>query len=309
MRTRRRSTSDAGRLDARRLARGTMLIDTLDVDRSIASRDTNDAAAALHPDEDTRAARQPGREDLRQRHACAGPDEPQIQRGDFISLLGPSGCGKSTLLKMFAGLRAAVGRRRSAGAGAISPSTMPGRRSAMVFQDADADAVGARGRQRAPAARPVAARRARAAPMRGRARRWRRSGSASSAQSYPRELSGGMQMRASIARALATEPDVLLMDEPFGALDEFTRNRLDADLRALWARARPDGGVRHAQHLRGGLPVDARGGDGGAPGTRDRRRCRSTADVRATRRCARVAALHRLLPRSSPRCWSAATQC
>ncbi|MDQ8021548.1 MAG: ABC transporter ATP-binding protein [Moraxellaceae bacterium] len=156
----------------------------------------------------------------------------RVQRGDFISLLGPSGCGKSTLLKMYAGLEApSHGHLRWAGADAPGKS---GLKTAMVFQEATlmpwADVAT---NVRLPldlAGVP----KAESEPRVQRA--LEQVGLGKFGKSYPRELSGGMQMRVSIARALATEPDVLLMDEPFGALDEFTRNKLDADLRGLWAQ-------------------------------------------------------------------------
>ncbi|GAB7549271.1 ABC transporter ATP-binding protein [Cupriavidus sp. 8B] len=162
-----------------------------------------------------------------------------IKPGEFVSLLGPSGCGKSTLLKLFAGLETpSAGHMRWWGNPSLPTATncatnSAGRTLAMVFQEATlmpwarvADNV------RLPL---DLVRMPRAEADERVQRALALVGLGRFAAVYPRELSGGMQMRVSIARALATNPDLLLMDEPFGALDEFTRNKLDADLRALWA--------------------------------------------------------------------------
>ena len=154
-----------------------------------------------------------------------------VRDGEFLTLLGPSGCGKSTLLRLIAGLLAPSG-------GAIAQPRDDGepRRLAFVFQHPTLMPWGSVARNvRLPldlagVARGEADRRVRAA--------LELVGLAEFARVYPRELSGGMQMRASIARALVTAPRLLLMDEPFGALDEITRNRLDCDIRELWARQR-----------------------------------------------------------------------
>jgi NitT/TauT family transport system ATP-binding protein len=147
-----------------------------------------------------------------------------VQPGEFVTLLGPSGCGKSTLLKMVAGLL-----KPTSGRIALSSQQL-----SFVFQEATlmpwADV---QTNVRLPldlAGMPRAQANARvdeALQLVGLSR---------FAKQRPRELSGGMQMRVSIARGLVTQPKLLLMDEPFGALDEITRNRLDADLLELWQR-------------------------------------------------------------------------
>jgi NitT/TauT family transport system ATP-binding protein len=159
-----------------------------------------------------------------------------VGRGEFVSLIGPSGCGKSTLLRLIAGLgQVSSGTiqwplsRRAAGGEPI-------RDLGFVFQDPTlmpwatvADNV------YLPLKLSGVSRRD-ARPRIEEALAMVKLGSF--AQAYPRELSGGMKMRASIARALIVKPKVLLMDEPFAALDEITRFRLNNDLLRLWQEQR-----------------------------------------------------------------------
>lgn len=156
-----------------------------------------------------------------------------VQAGEFVTLLGPSGCGKSTLLKMVAGLlapsdgRILLSRKRIDDA-AVDPAL------SFVFQEATLMPwASVAANVRLPldlAGVPRAEADARVDEALALV------GLSAFGQQRPRELSGGMQMRVSIARGLVTRPQLLLMDEPFGALDEITRNKLDDDLLALWQR-------------------------------------------------------------------------
>jgi NitT/TauT family transport system ATP-binding protein len=156
-----------------------------------------------------------------------------MARGEFVTLLGPSGCGKSTLLKMVAGLLAPTRGRILLSGQALQGKAVDHGLS-FVFQEAtlmpwaDVQTNVRLPLDLAGVPRPQANERVMQALQ--------LVGLASAARQRPRELSGGMQMRVSIARGLVTQPRILLMDEPFGALDEITRNRLDADLLALWQR-------------------------------------------------------------------------
>ena len=156
-----------------------------------------------------------------------------VRPGEFVSLLGPSGCGKSTALRIIAGLSVPSSGRVAWGEGGAA--TAGPRRIGFVFQEPTlmpwaTVAANVRLPLKLAGLTPDAPARVDAALA--------RVGLDGFAQSYPRELSGGMKMRASIARALVTEPGLLLMDEPFAALDEITRFRLNNDLLTLWQALR-----------------------------------------------------------------------
>ena len=156
-----------------------------------------------------------------------------VPRGGFISLVGPSGCGKSTLLKMIGRLlppSAGVIRYRNIPQGEVRP------RLGVVFQESlllpwrsildnimlPIDVMGLDRRAGAERAREL----------------MKMVGLEGFERKYPFELSGGMQQRAAIARALASDPELLLMDEPFGALDALTREQMAGELQAIWSRTR-----------------------------------------------------------------------
>jgi NitT/TauT family transport system ATP-binding protein len=157
----------------------------------------------------------------------------RIEKGEFVCLIGPSGCGKSTLLRMVGGFETVT-------EGALlmwgKPVAGPGPDRGMVFQDYGlfpwltvTQNVGfgpaARGRPKAE----VAATAKRFVDTVGLTR---------FADAYPHQLSGGMKQRVAIARVLANDAEVVLMDEPFGALDAFTRERLQEELLEIWARTK-----------------------------------------------------------------------
>ena len=161
-----------------------------------------------------------------------GPLDLDVAKGEFVSLLGPSGCGKSTALRLIAGLSAP-----SAGTVNVShhATRADGRHPiGFVFQEPTLMPwASVRENVRLPLKLAHAA----AADADGRIEEaLAQVGLAEFADAYPRELSGGMKMRVSLARALVTDPDILLLDEPFAALDEITRFRLNNELLALWRR-------------------------------------------------------------------------
>jgi NitT/TauT family transport system ATP-binding protein len=157
-----------------------------------------------------------------------------IQAGELLSLVGPSGCGKTTVLKILAGLHGHDGGEVRIGDG--SAPFEPGRDVGMVFQQSlllkwrrildnvllPAEILGL----------PLGESRERAMDLLAMV------GLRGFEQSYPYELSGGMQQRAAIARALVHDPKLILMDEPFGALDALTREKMNLELLRIWSESR-----------------------------------------------------------------------
>jgi len=157
-----------------------------------------------------------------------------VEPGEFLSLVGPTGCGKSTLLNVAAGLLPP-----SSGAVLVGGERLSGinRRAGYLFQ-ADALMPWRSARENVEAGLLFAG--AERAEARKRAERWlRRVGLGGFGDRYPHQLSGGMRKRVALAQTLILEPHILLMDEPFGALDVQTRHLMENELLELWSAECP----------------------------------------------------------------------
>ncbi|QIB70109.1 ABC transporter ATP-binding protein [Aminipila butyrica] len=159
----------------------------------------------------------------------------EIQQGEFISLLGPSGCGKTTLLRVIGDLLQATSGQVSIG-GKTPSQIRKEKRYGMVFQN---PVLYDWRKIKDNVALPLEMMKV------DKGERERRSqellalvGLEEFQNCYPRELSGGMQQRVSIARALAADPEILLMDEPFSALDEFSREKMNEDILQIWSQTK-----------------------------------------------------------------------
>jgi NitT/TauT family transport system ATP-binding protein len=157
-----------------------------------------------------------------------------VRPGEFVSIVGPSGCGKTTFLNAVDGLQPISGGQLELNG---TPISGPGPDRAMVFQQASLlpwrtvlgnVAYGLEMQGRLPKPERLS-----------RARAWiKLVGLEGFEEAYPTELSGGMQQRVNLARALATDPDMLLLDEPFAALDAQTRELMQRELLRIWAQTR-----------------------------------------------------------------------
>ncbi|MDQ8032179.1 ABC transporter [Bordetella genomosp. 1] len=162
-----------------------------------------------------------------------GPIDLTLAQGEFVAVLGPSGCGKSTLAKLAAGLIAPTAGTLRLG---DAPISGPSRRTGVVFQKPNLlPWRSVRQNVLLPAATLGLA----PAPAQARAAQLLELvGLAGYADNYPHELSGGMQQRVGIARMLLADPELLLMDEPFAALDALTREALTLELQRIWSQQR-----------------------------------------------------------------------
>ena len=203
-----------------------------------------------------------------------------VADGEVVSLIGPSGCGKSTLAQY--GLRPRSGRREGEVYVDGERVTQPNPHVAFMLQK-DLLLPWRTIRENVEFGLEIQGVPARRAPRSARSTLLAKCRIADFAEHYPHQLSGGMRQRAALARTLAVDPTVLLMDEPFSALDAQTKMVLQQDLARTSSRDRQDRALHHPRSGRGGGAVGPRAGDERAARPRSSRRSRSIRPIATIR--------------------------